>query len=236
MENEKNLSVVSNESPLAGLIPLNEEEISQSELLDDAQGLQMSFDKIKIPAGGALAFSVFDPETSEEQPMSKLKGVILVAKPSNVYFESEYTGENTQPDCASQDGINGIDKDGECHNCADCPMAQFGSGKNGVGKACANRMNLYILLEGESMPRILSLPPSALANFNSFRTSLFVARKLLRSVTVEIKLEKAQSKNKIAFSRPVFSKTGSVLDLPIEEQKNIADGMQYLRCAGVIPQ
>ena len=59
-----------------------EGEFTQEELAEDMDGLQMSFPRIKIPAGGALTFEIpsDDPENPDYEKI--LEGVILFNHPS----------------------------------------------------------------------------------------------------------------------------------------------------------
>ena len=79
-----------------------EGEFTQEELAEDMDGLQMSFPRIKIPAGGALQFEIpsDDPESPDYE--KTLVGVILSNFPNNAYWPegSEYDDTAT-PLCSS---------------------------------------------------------------------------------------------------------------------------------------
>lgn len=215
-------------------ISVPSEQVSIDDLLQDAEGVQLQFDKIKIPTAGGVAYTVMDFESGEEEPMKKLKGVVLKARPSNIYFEEDYNGEAVPPTCYSDNGNIGTDNDGVQHDCKTCQFNQFGSANNGKGKACQNRTNLYIVLDGETVPRLMSLPASALAKFNSLRTQLFVTRRLLSSVVIEIGLEKKKSATGIDYSSPTFSIVGPVSAISAEQQANIRNAASLLKVADVL--
>lgn len=121
----------------------------------------LPFERAKIPSGGGLAFEL--PGETEDEPVmsTDLTGVLIHHHPVNAYWKEEYAGGNVQPDCSSHDGKQGVEREtGEIHDCSKCPHNQFGSGKNGSGKACKNIHRCYILQEGNPVPIILALPPA----------------------------------------------------------------------------
>ena len=134
-----------------------EGEFTQEELAEDMDGLQMSFPRIKIPAGGALQFEIpsDDPESPDYE--KTLVGVILSNFPNNAYWPegSEYDDTAT-PLCSSVDGKQGIGEPGG--SCAACALNKFGSAAEGNGKACKNMRVLYLLRSGEFMPLQVTLP------------------------------------------------------------------------------
>ena len=118
----------------------------------------LSFDRVKIPAGGGIAFEL--PGEDEDNPESSpaIVGVILDHHPVNAYWAEKFSGGNAQPDCSSFDGKKGVFRGtGEIRDCAACPYNQFGS--DGRGKACKNVHRLYILQEGNPVPIILAGGP-----------------------------------------------------------------------------
>lgn len=52
--------------------------------------------------------------------------------------------------------------------CADCPLAQFGSGKDGRGQACRQNRLLFLLREDSALPAVVKVPPSSLKPVQSF--------------------------------------------------------------------
>lgn len=207
---------------------------SLDELLEDNAGLDMQFASIKIPAGGSTTFELEDPTTGETNPIKEIKGIILASTPTNVYYKDAYTGESVPPDCHSVGGVIGtLLEDGSQRECRDCPFNQFGSGTNG-SKACQNRILLYVLVLGESLPRLFSLPATSKANYDKFRTQLFMRKKKLASAVVSIKLEKVQSKTGIAYSRPTFTWVGETSNESPEQQQAAVDSIAILKCMGMI--
>jgi hypothetical protein len=202
---------------------------------DDLAGLQLTFDRVKIPAGGATAFEI--PGDDDDTEMVKeIKGVILLHHPAYAYYRDKYQGGSNPPDCGSFDGVNGTGDPGGL--CAECPYNRFGSGE-GQAKACKNRRMLYILMENEMFPVTLSLPTGSLKEFTKYvKRQLSKGRKLSRIVT-RISLKKATSASGILYSQAVFSfdrllnsyEAENVAEL-VDQVKHYAAGLTVASLAG----
>ena len=165
----------------------------------------LSFDRVKIPAGGSISFEL--PGEDEDNPESSpaLVGVILDHHAVNAYWRDAFSGGNAQPDCSSIDGKKGMIREtGEIKDCASCPYNQFGS--DGRGKACKNMHRLYILQEGNPVPIVLALPPSSLKSLRDY-----IGKKILLKgfrcfqVITKITLKKEKNADDITYSRAVFA-------------------------------
>lgn len=124
------------------LLPaLAECDFSQEELAEDMDGLQMSFPRVKIPAGGMVQFEMPSDDPENPDYIKTVEGVILHHHPSFAYWPegSEYDDDAT-PICSSVDGKVGIGDPGIL--CSTCPLNQYGSGKEGRGKACSATRSL----------------------------------------------------------------------------------------------
>lgn len=198
---------------------------------EEMDGLTLSFDRIKVPVGGGLAFEV--PGDNPESPdmVKEFKAVILYHHPVHALFKEKYTGASNPPDCSSIDGHTGIDTDGIVTQCKECPNAQFGSGENG-GKACRQKRRIYILREGESLPIILSLPTGSLADYSKYIMRLLSKGKKSNTVVTRFTLKKAQNTGGITYSQAVCEVDR---DLTIDEQKAIYSiSEQVKRFAGKV--
>ena len=136
----------------------------------------MSFQRVKIPAGGALQFEVPTEDPDNPDYTRTLEGIILYNHSAYTLWPegSEYD-EDTKPLCSSVDGKTGIGVPGGA--CATCPMNAYGSAKDGGrGKACKNMRHLYLLRSGEYMPLLVSLPPTSIRPFKEFLNRAFVYR------------------------------------------------------------
>lgn len=196
MSEKTEITVAGGFAALEGLDVLNEA------LADDCAGLEFSFDRIKIPAGGATMFEVPGDDEEEGTMVKDITGVILFNHPAYAYYHEKYTGGTNPPDCGSFDGVTGTGNPGG--SCATCPYNQFGSGE-GQSKACKNRRFIYILQEGELFPMTLSLPTGSLKGFSQYvKRQLSKGRKLSQVVT-KVSLKKATNNSGIAFSQAVFT-------------------------------
>lgn len=184
---------------------------------EEMEGLgALSFDRVKIPAGGGTAFELPGETEDDTESATEIVGVILDHNPVNAYWANKFAGGNEHPDCSSNDGRQGIVRaTGEIRNCEKCPYNQFGS--DGEGKACKNVHRLFILREDNPVPVILSLPPTSLRAMRDY-----IGKKVLLKglrcwqVLTRITLKKDKNKAGILYSKAVFSFVG---ELTPEQQK-----------------
>ena len=190
MYNENNALMEQKKFLLPSMV---EGDFSQDELSEDMDGLQMNFQRVKIPAGGVLQFEMPSDDPENPDYIKTLEGVILHHHASCAYWPagSEYDDDAT-PLCSSVDGKVGIGDPGIL--CATCPMNQYGSAKEGRGKACKNMRQLYLLRSGEYMPLQVTLPPTSLSPFREFMNQAFVLRRRTSFGSVgQIGLKKASN-------------------------------------------
>lgn len=190
----------------AFIIPkVSDSKFSSAELADDMDGLQLSFQRAKIPGGGVLQFELPGEDPENPDYVQTLEGVILFNHSANSYWPagSEYD-DNTPPQCQPVDGKVGYGDPGGI--CEACDYNKFGSDPNGGGKACKNMRVLYLLRSGEMMPIQLSLPPTSIRPFTTFVNSAFLLRgRRVCSGLVQIGLRKGSS-NGFTYSVATFKK------------------------------
>ena len=170
-----------------------EGDFTMDELADDMDGIQMSFPRIKIPAGGTIQFEIPTDDPENPDYTKTLEGVILYHHPNYVYWAegSEYD-ENSTPLCTSVDGKVGIGEPGGI--CSTCALNEYGTAAEGRGKACKNMRMLYLLCNGEYMPYQLALPPTSLKPFNDFVNQAFMLRRRASyGSVVQISLKKVSN-------------------------------------------
>lgn len=196
-DNNKNTDLVAKEG-----FALNSREVLAEAMAEDCQGLNFTFDRVKLPAGGGTAFEIPSSESDETDMEKELVGVIAHNHPAYAYYSDKYTGGSNPPECGSFDGVKGVGNPGG--SCQSCPYNKFGSG-DGQSKLCKNRRMLYILRESELFPITMSLPTGSLKSFTNYvKKQLSRGRKLGQIVT-RITLKKATNASGIAFSQAVFS-------------------------------
>jgi len=147
--------------------------------------------RIKFPSGGMMAFSVDDTDTLKPP----VTAIIAVAQKSKAFWPAKDTA-GQPPLCSSPDGLHGyfdpaseqvkaaaglafrhpaldaLDPEQAVGpwDCATCPLAQWGSG-NGRGKSCKDLRRLIVLVEGWTMPAIMTLPPTSLKAFDVYSSA-----------------------------------------------------------------
>lgn len=224
---EKNEMTVSN--PFA-VVTLSERAAEQ------LNGIKLELPQLKIPSAGSTFFEI------DEEPHKELQGVIVLHGPRHVYFDKDFEGDATPPRCSSRDGIQGIwnvgeqveGEDGELtgevevKNCAECPFSQFGSDKNGRGKACKEKHQIYILLSGKPLPFSLMLPVSSVGVLNAYATSLFNKGKFLNEVLTSFTLEKTTNKTGIVYSKIVMKKVRDLDENELAACAKVAETVKKL--------
>ena len=192
---EKNEVAVNSFGQLAG--------VSITEMMaEELDGLDTSFERIKIPSAGSTVFEMPGEDPNEPEAVKEFSAVILFHHPLFAYYRNKYTGGSNPPDCGSFDGVNGEgDPGGECKS---CPYNQFGTGENG-SKACKNRRRIFVLREGEIFPLLLSLPTGSLREFTRYLKRLLSKGKKSNYVVTKFSLKKATNNSGLAYSQAQFA-------------------------------
>lgn len=189
------------------------------------------FGVITIAGGGAGVFKVLEPGAEETtNGVQAIEGVILASHLVNVRWGHDFgtRQQGERPICRSMDGINGVDQEtGETHSCAACPFNQFT--EDGGRKACSNKRQLYIMREGDLLPMLLALPPSALKAYDNYRVlASLTLRTPMCALVTRITLKNKTSNGGSEYSTPVFSAVGK---LPLAEAKQMADFARQIMAA-----
>ena len=209
MSDKKNTEIAVNE----GFAALVNRDVLNEAMADDCQGLEFSFDRVKLPAGGGTAFEIPSAESDESEMAKDITGVIVYNHPAYAYYHDKYTGGNNPPDCGSFDGVVGDGVPGGV--CAECPLNQFGSGENN-SKACKTRRRVFLLREGELFPLILSLPTGSMREFSRYIKRLLSKGRKSNSVVTRFSLKKATNNSGIAYSQAQFS-----IDRPLTGEEQV---------------
>ena len=185
-------------------------------MAEELDGLNMTFDRIKIPSAGSTVFELPGEDADEPEAAKEFSGVILWHHPLFAYYKNAYVGGSNPPDCGSFDGTSGVGTPGG--DCSMCPYNQFGSGVNG-SKLCKNRRRIYILREGEIFPLLLSLPTGSLKEFTRYIKRLLGKGYKSNMIVTRFSLKKTVNSGGITYSQAQF-----VIDRPLtsEEQAVIA--------------
>ena len=198
--NNKNTALMEQNNN-SGFLALADAAFSES-LSQELEGLDLSFEKIKIPSAGSTVFEV-PGEEDDTDTVKEFSAVILHHHTLNAYYKTKYTGGNNPPDCGSFDGITGEGNPGG--SCKSCPLNQFGTADEGAGKACKNRRRIYVLREGEVFPLLLSLPTGSLKEFTKYIKKLLGKGKKSNMVVTRFSLKKATSSGGVVYSQAQFA-------------------------------
>lgn len=128
-------------------------------------------DKATVPGPGGKRWRVTHADGTTSDPEA-LTGVIVGISNSRAYYVNEYTGGGVAPDCSSYDGgITGVGNPGG--TCRDCPLARFGTARNGgAGTACAEIKHLLLLPENTVLPMLVVVPSVSLQFVKGYMSSL----------------------------------------------------------------
>lgn len=201
--------------PMTDYTALKEFNLADA-MTSELSGMDISFDRVTIPAAGGQAFEVPGEMPGETDMVKEFSGVILYHHPLFSYYRERFTGGNNPPDCGSYDGVTGVGTPGG--SCARCPLNQFGSGENG-GKACKNKRRIFILREGELIPILLTLPTGSMKEFAVYVKRLLAKGRKSSSVVTRFSLQKVQNSGGIAYSQAKFAVDRVLTD---EEQPYIS--------------
>lgn len=157
-------------------------------------------DRVKVPAGGGTTWEV--PTFEGEVHSKEIRGIVIHRATRRAYWPKKELSEDP-PDCASNDGIEGVGEPGGA--CAECPFNEFQSGHDGISKACKEMRQLFILTEDSLIPIVVTIPPGSLANVKAYFLRLLRAQKKSTDVVTVLSLEKAKSKGGIDFARVVLN-------------------------------
>ena len=182
----------------------NERRAALTFLMEEAaettKGIEIHFPRVKYPASGTRFWEVPSP-TGEPTAVRELEGVVVFKQPTRAYWPLDVEVGNNPPLCASLDGITPVaSPTQQAPTCAACPHSQWGSGREGRGQACKSRLNTFVLLDGEDIPTLISLPPSALKGFSQYAVQLRKIRSALLATTTIFGLTEARSGTGISYT------------------------------------
>lgn len=213
----KSLAIIEN---TAAYLPTAEELQNVMDELGDIMSRKI-FGVVTIAGGGAGVFKVLEP--GAEEPTSGVQSidcVILASHLINVRWGHDYGSreDGERPACRSMDGKTGVELEtGETHDCDACPYNQFT--EDGGRKVCTNKRQLYIMREGDLLPVLFALPPSALKAYDMYRVNATLSlRTPMSALLTRITLKSKKSGNGTEYSTPVFTAIGK---LPLEESKRM---------------
>jgi hypothetical protein len=174
------------------------------------QGLTpRNLDRVTVPAGGGTVWQV--PGIDKLRNEETIDGIIVQIQPARAYWSNpDNTG--TPPDCASLDMVYGIGMYGRGSAvnpeglCATCPQDEWGSGREGRGKACRERREVYVLRAEDMLPIVVQVPITSLRALEKYAVALAAGKAdrgrshRLHSVVTRLALEQATGAGKQKYS------------------------------------
>lgn len=123
------------------------------------------FQRIRVPAGGGIAWELLNVASGEIETPKTFEGIIVAWNGQKSFWKTsldDSAARRTPPDCYSLDTKKGIGNPGI--ECARCPNNVFGTAKNntGRGKACRDVRMIFLMRAHDVMPSLLIAPPTSL--------------------------------------------------------------------------
>jgi len=170
-------------------------------------------ERIKIPAGGGVAWQVVD-STGDMDSMKSITCAIPYMRNDRSYWAQDFqmSGGGSPPSCVSLDLINqaveqGVGDNGDgpgTHACRTCKQNQWGSHPLGTGgRACRETWLIFLLREGREkhlFPSLLVVTPGSLKGWTRYNTGLVSQGLYYASVLHRLELQPAKSKGGIAYA------------------------------------
>ena len=187
----------------------------------------MDLDRIKVPSGGMLVWSVPDMLAEDGEISTKeLDGVIIDSQVVRTFWRTSFeeSGGQMPPDCSSDDGITGVgDPGGEC---ASCPFAKFGSAEGRTSQACQMNRMMFIARPGSILPSVVKVPPTSLRPAKKYLMALSGSEKHVWEVVTRMTLEKDKSADGITYSKIRFQMLAL---LPEDVKQRVAEYKEALQ-------
>ena len=190
----------------------------QDELEDLDPEAGIACRKIKIPAGGGLAYEIQGEDEDDAEYKKTIPAVIVFTHRMNAYWSASYgdnqSEQNRLPDCSSMDGKTGLNSNtGEVISCERCPFNQYGSGvdqqgRQSRGKACKNMRRLYLMMSGDPNFYLLTVPPTSIRDVNKQLQRILAGGVPYTGLVCNFTLEKTKNAAGTDYSKVVASKGG----------------------------
>ncbi|HSE45507.1 MAG TPA: hypothetical protein VLA89_09315 [Gemmatimonadales bacterium] len=214
-------------------------EFITMEMQDTTSGMAITFPRIKYPTSGAGVFGVPGPDKMDY--VQSISGVVVAKQTVRAYWPVGDAVSNNPPTCSSPDGVIPVEGPGKQNaHCMDCKWAQFGTGKEGSGQACKQRINVFFLRDRngtlEDIPTLMSVPPSQLKTFSDFAVQLRKNNLTMLSQVVEFSLAETRNKGGIAYMALILKVGRKLAFAEMKEARAIADQFKaQMEKRGLVP-
>lgn len=187
-------------------IPVDPERLKELMEANFGHGGAPVVDRVTVPPGGGTSFQV--PTTMGPQPQASLTGVVVFEHRARAYWGKQGESTGAPPECSSQDNWRGVGVPGGL--CMNCPMNKWDTGKEGRGKACKEFHRVYLLQAGDTLPILLTVPPTSLREWDKYGTRVTREGNTLQEVVTSFTLVQDRAGGGQLFSR-VFPISKGVL-------------------------
>jgi hypothetical protein len=198
-------------------LAINQTELMEiiEENLSGQQIGEFDLDRIKIPAGGGLAWEV--PTLEGTEPKKEVYGVVIYWKEARAFWPTKFEGGNEPPACSAPDGqfappsgepgVPVPTNEAGNYICAQCPNAQFGTAEGGEapGQACKQTRQLFLLTPDSLIPLVVSLPPTSVAAAKKFMLRLAGHGVKYSAIVTKVSLVKDKNQGGIEYAKAEFS-------------------------------
>ena len=176
-------------------------------------------ERVKVPAAGGVAWQV--PSLDGYETSGEIDGIVLYAHNSRAYWKTRTPTKGTPPDCTSENMTVGVGSPGGL--CEKCSYNQWASdlrsdGKLGRGKACRERVTLYVLRRGALIPIIVTLPVTSIREWRNYAVRLTRAGLSSWSVVTRITLDQKSNRDGQEYSEARFQRVG---ELTLEQRDKV---------------
>ncbi len=172
------------------LTPEQQVELAQALQIDQANTAQQSEYR---PARFGIDHRSRKFKDDFANPLPDLKGVVIYYHRARGRWEE---GEKI-PRCSSMDGVHGAMADaanGQPIACATCEFNPTYTRNFGEKENCKELRRLFVLLEGDRYPVLLTLPPTSIGRWDNYTSALRRKGVALISAYTVLRLESAESK------------------------------------------
>jgi hypothetical protein len=196
------------------------------------------FQRIRVPAGGGLAWEVMNADTGEVEVATEFEGIIVNWKDQKAYWRQgldEAGAVQGPPNCFSPDTIHGIGDPGI--PCATCKFNQFGTAKGGAGrgKACKDVRLLFVCRPGDVLPELLPVPPTSLKAIRDYMLKLAAKGVRYHSAVTRFKLTPDKNGAGIKYSKIEFALAGVVNNEAMPVVREYADVVKAMLGNAQVP-
>lgn len=200
-------------------------EAMEANLGEGASLRESDLTRVTIPTGGSTTWII--PGLRGDEPAKTIEGILVYMTVRGILWPKAEPEEGSLPALVShdlktarrvsddlsadflrsiEDARTGVDT----YDWAKLPQTQWGSGKDGAGKAAKEQRVLYILRQGDPLPLVVVIQPGSLKDWQKFVLAMTKAGIPYWRAVVSLGLEKTSSSGGQPFSKVVPQLAGEL--------------------------